>query len=143
MQERYDEFRRLGAEVLAVTQARPELLAVFLAEQPLSFPAAADPGRAAYRAFDLERTSWATMWRPNVILRYLQLIFHGWRPRQARDGEDVLQLGGDFVLDGKGCLVYAYRSASPTDRPSVEALLQAVREITPLASPLIDDGRAE
>jgi hypothetical protein len=69
-----------------------------------------------------------------VVLRYLRLVFRGWRPRQARGGEDVLQLGGDFVLDGEGCLAYAYRSADPADRPAVEALLRAVREAAP-ASP--------
>ena len=128
MQQRYEEIRRLGAGVLVVSQTRPELLAVFLREQPLRFPAVADPERVAYRAFGLERTSWMTMLHPGVVLRYLRFIFRGWRPQQARAGEDVLQLGGDFVLDGEGRLIYAYRSAEPTDRPSVEALLQAVEE---------------
>lgn len=135
MQHRYEEFRRLGAEILVVTQARPDLLAVFLREQPLPFPAVADPGRIAYRAFGLERTSWATMLRPDVILRYLRLIFRGWRPQQAHEGEDILQLGGDFVLDGKRRLTHAYRSAEPTDRPAVEALLQAVRDLAATAPP--------
>ncbi len=131
MQQRYEEFRRLRTEVLVVTQARPELLAAFLREQPLRFPAVADPERVAYRAFGLERTSWMTVLHPGVVLRYLRFIFRGWRPRQAREGEDVLQLGGDFVLDGEGRLIYAYRSTEPTDRPAVEALLQAVREVSP------------
>ena len=143
MHQRYEEFRRLGAEVLVVAQARPELLAVFLREQPLPFPAAADPGRFAYRAFGLERTSWAAMMRPEVILRYLRLIFRGWRPRQPHAGEDILQLGGDFVLAGDGRLTYAYRSAEPTDRPSVEALLQAMRDLSIHARPRNLDGRPE
>jgi peroxiredoxin len=125
---RSEEFRRLGAEVLVVTQARPEVLAAFLREQPLPFDAVADPERAAYRAFGLERTSWAAMLRPWVLWRYLRLMLGGWRPRRLRQGEDVLQLGGDFVLDRQGCLTHAYRSAEPTDRPPVEELLRAVRE---------------
>jgi peroxiredoxin len=132
---RYEEFRRLGAQVLVVTQARPDLLAVFLREQPLPFLAVADPGRLAYRAFGLERTSWAAMMRPDVILRYLRLIFRGWRPQHVREGEDILQLGGDFVLDREGRLTYEFRSAEPTDRPSVEALLQALRELSIPATP--------
>jgi peroxiredoxin len=134
VQQRYEEFRRQGAGVLAVSQARPEVVAAFLREEPLPFPVVADPERAAYRAFGLERTSWATVLRPGVVLRYLRLVFRGWRPRQARGGEDVLQLGGDFVLDGERRLVYAYRSADPADRPPIEALLRAVREAAP-ASP--------
>jgi peroxiredoxin len=131
VQSRYEDFRRLGVEVLVVTQARPEMLAIFLSEQPLPFPAVADPERIAYRAFGLERTSWAKMLGPGVILRYLRLVLGGWLPKRPRGGEDVLQLGGDFLLDAEGRLVYAYRSMTPTDRPGVEELLEAVRDRTP------------
>jgi hypothetical protein len=48
-------------------------------------------------------------------------------PRRARNDEDVLQLGGDFVLDAEHRLVVAYRSVQSTDRPSVDQLLNAVR----------------
>src|SRR5262249_10472941 len=123
-----EEYRGLGAEVLVVTQARPEVLAASLREQPLPFPAVADPQRVAYRAFGLERTSWWSFLRPAVLLGYLRLLFGGWRPRRASEGEDVLQLGGDFVLDGRGHLTHAWRSAEPTERPSVEELLRAVCE---------------
>jgi hypothetical protein len=75
------------------------------------------------------------MLRPGVILRYLRLIFRGWRPQLVREGEDILQLGGDFVVDREGHLIYAYRSAEPTDRPSVEALLQAMPELSSPATP--------
>src|SRR5262245_4684629 len=94
----------------------------------MPFPVVGDPERAAYRAFGLERTSWGRLLRPGVVLRYLGLIFRGWLPRRPRSGEDVLQLGGDFVLNGEGRMVYAYRSAEPTQRPSIETLLQAVRD---------------
>ncbi len=127
MRQHYEEARRLGGEVVAVVLARPEALALFLQEQPLPFPLLADPTRAAYRAFDLGRTSWATIFRPDVLWRYLGLIFRGWRPRRKGEGEDVLQLGGDFVLDAGGRLVHAYRSAEPTDRPPIEELLEALR----------------
>ncbi len=129
MQQHYDAIRQLGADVLIVCQARPEVLATFLREHPLPFPIVGDPERTAYRRFGLERTSWATMLRPGVIWGYLRLMFRGWRPQAVRPGEDVLQLGGDFILDREGRLVYAYRSAEPTDRPPVAGLLQRLREI--------------
>jgi peroxiredoxin len=119
--------------VLVITQARPELLAAFVQEQATPFPVVADPQRTAYRAFGLERTTWARMLRPRVLLGYLRLALRGWRPQKPKQGEDVLQLGGDFVLDGNGRLVYAYRSAEPTDRPAISALLQAVRQAASVA----------
>lgn len=126
MRQHIEVIQQRGAAVLVISQARPGLLSAFLCEQPQPFPVVADPERAAYRAFGLERTSWATVLRPDVVLRYLRLIFRGWKPQQAHGGEDVLQLGGDFVLDATGRLVYAHRSAEPTDRPPIDELLRAL-----------------
>jgi peroxiredoxin len=125
--ERYAEVRAAGGDVLAVSFAPPEAVAAFLRHTPLPFLLVSDPERSAYRAFGLERTSWPAILRPGVILRYLGLIFRGWRPRRPRPGEDLLQLGGDFVLDGAGRVAYAHRSAEPTDRPAFPDLLLAIR----------------
>ncbi len=127
MQAQHEVIRTLGGRVAAIVLARTEALAPFLQEQPLPFPLLADPEGAAYRAFGLGRTSWATMLRPDVVLRYLGLLWRGWRPRTASAGEDLLQLGGDFVLDAKGRVVFAYRSREPTDRPAVGELVEALR----------------
>jgi peroxiredoxin len=127
VQGAWDKIRQAGGEALLVVQAAPKLLAAHLQRRPLPFPAVADPSRAAYRAFGLERTSWARMLRPGVVFGYLRLIFRGWRPRLPSGAEDVLQLGGDFVLDAEGRLRYAHRSADPMDRPGVDVLLGAIR----------------
>jgi AhpC/TSA antioxidant enzyme len=129
VQVRHEEFRRLGAGVLVITQARPELLALFLQDNPLPFPISFNPSRQAYQAFGLGRTTWTGMLQPRVVLRFLKLLFRGWLPSRPTGEEDVLQLGGDFILDGQGRLVYAYRSSEPTDRPPVDELLQVIRTI--------------
>jgi peroxiredoxin len=124
---RYEEFRQAGAEVLAVSFAPPAIVAAYLEESPAPFPVVSDPTKAAYEAFGLGRTSWGHIIRAGVVLRFLKLLFRGWLPRRPRKNEDVLQLGGDFVLDAAHRLVYAHRSAEPTDRPPVDQLLNAVR----------------
>jgi hypothetical protein len=40
--------------------------------------------------------------------------------------EDLLQLGGDFILNRSREIVFAYRSADPTDRPPIADLLAAI-----------------
>jgi peroxiredoxin len=130
VRQHVEAIRQLGAEVVVVVQARPDFLSLFLREQPQPFPVVADPSRAAYQAFGLESTSWKTILRPGVLWRYLRLVVRGWRPKRSVQGEDVLQLGGDFVLNREGRLVYAYRSAEPTDRPAVAELLRALGEVS-------------
>ncbi len=120
-----ERFRAAGVNVLAVSQARPETLAVFLRKFPQPFSVVCDTGRAAYRAFGLERTGWLSFFRPRVVWGYLRLILHGGQVRKRYPDEDVLQLGGDFLLDRAGRITFAYRSRTATDRPTVATLLAA------------------
>ena len=127
MRDVYDPIRALGGEVLAVSFSPPARVAAYLARHPLPFPVVSDPDRWAYRAFALGRTSWLSFFRPAVLGRYLRLMFGGWMPWQAEQGTDLLQLGGDFVLDAGRHIILAHRSAEPTDRPAARQLLEAVR----------------
>src|SRR5262249_19260368 len=115
-----------GAKMLVITMSQPEPLTAYLNMRPWPFPVVGDPERIAYREFGLERTRWSTVFRPDVLARYTGWMLRGWIPRQPSQGEDVLQLGGDFVLDEQQRVVYAYRSKEPTDRPKVQELLRVI-----------------
>jgi hypothetical protein len=82
-----------------------------------------DPDRKAYRAFGLERTSWLTFLNPSMIWGYLRQKFKGVGIKMLTMREDVLQLGGDFILDRSGNVVWKFTSRNPTARPSVDQLL--------------------
>ena len=123
-----DRVRSKGCDLLVVSQAEPLVLASFLKRYPKPYPVVCDPGRAAYRAFGLDRTNWLTIFRPDVTAGYLWKILTGTRPRLPYRGEDVLQLGGDFILDRDRRVVFAYASRTPTDRPAVDQLVAAVPE---------------
>ena len=59
--------------------------------------------------------------------RYVRLLIAGrkWRGIQG----DSAQLGGDFIVDTNGILRLAYRSHDPTDRPSVDDLLNLLQQL--------------
>lgn len=115
-----------GIGVLVVVQAKSDVLRLHLAKHPLPFPVASDPDRAAYRAFGLGCVGWSHFARPGVLLGYLKLMLRGQRPRAPAGGEDVRQLGGDFVLSRDRIVEFAYPSRVATDRPTVDAVLAAV-----------------
>jgi peroxiredoxin len=129
VQRVYPELQQLGAEVLVVSFAPPPRVAAYLAKYPQPFPVVSDPSLAAYRAFALERTPVRTLFRLGVIGRYLRLMFRGWLPKKPGGGEDILQLGGDFLLDADGVVRYAHPSTEPTDRPSAAELLEQARRL--------------
>lgn len=122
-----DELAAVGCSVLVVAQAKPEVLSLYLARRTWHVPVVSDPERTAYRAFGLERTGWLTFLRPRVLWGYFRGLLRGYGVKKPYAGEDVLQLGGDFVLDKLGRVVLAYPSANPTDRPTLAALLEAVQ----------------
>ena len=120
------EIRRAGVDVLVVTQSQPE--AVSTASLPL--PTVCDPDRAAYRYFGLDRGLWSMFFRWSVLARYLLLIFTGWRPHRGEAGEDMLQLGGDFIVSADRRLLYTHRSNDPADRPAAADLVDQIQHLT-------------
>jgi hypothetical protein len=104
----------------------PDGLARYLADHPTTVSVLADPGRKLYAALAVGRTSWGRLLRPGLIWKYLKMIARGGKLRRVPEGEDALQLGGDFLIAGDRHLLWAYRSTDPTDRPSVAQLLQVI-----------------
>jgi alkyl hydroperoxide reductase subunit AhpC len=129
LRDAYDRIRQTGAEVLVITMSRPEVLRRFLEQTPFPFPVAADPERAAYRQFGLGRTSYWSFFRPGVLYRYLRLIGRGGQVKPINEGEDALQLGGDFILDKHQRLRFSYYSREATDRPVVALLLHQLAQV--------------
>jgi hypothetical protein len=127
VQGRLDDIRAAGGELVTISQGGPDVVAAQLRREPRPFPVLSDPGRAAYKAFGLERGSWLMFFKLRALGRYLGLMARGWRVRLPVGGEDVLQLGGDFVLDRRRRMVFAYPSADASDRPAAEVIVGHVR----------------
>lgn len=122
-----DRLAVAGCSALVVTQSKPEALAPYLDRMGWHVPVVCDPDRAAYTAFGLERTRLRSFFKPRVLAGYLRAALRGYGMRKPVAGEDVLQLGGDFVLNRQREVVFAHPSADPTDRPAIAAILEAIR----------------
>ncbi len=127
LREHDKELGRLGAVVLGVSFEEPAVIARFAERESLPYPILSDPERRAYRAFGLERGGKAQVWSPNAVRTYARGLLRGRLPHLPR--ADITQLGGDFVLDSQGRVVYEYRSEESADRPAIDTLLDAVRAV--------------
>ena len=119
----------MGAEVAVVSFAHGPALQHYAGDLHLPFPLLSDPERGAYEAYGLGQGSRWSVFGPKTAWEYVKLMARGRRCRgiQVRP----LQLGGDFVIDGKGVVRFAHRGDDPADRPSIERLPQAVQEAAP------------
>jgi peroxiredoxin len=128
------EFDSRGVEIVVVSFVEPAKLVKYQERHRVPFAVLADPQRAAYRAFELNRISWFRVFSPATLKLYVELLREGMK-REDYDGQDIYQSGGDFLLDREGNILFAHRSRDPADRPSAKKLLQEIDRIISKAEP--------
>lgn len=134
MEKILPRWRALGGEVLAVSFTPPTRMKAFIGKNPIPFPIVADPEREGYRAFALRRTTFLAFLRPRTVWRYIRSMLKGYKPVKPED-DDLLQLGGDFLLDAEGRVKWARPSQDATDRPTVAEMLAAIDASFPSTNP--------
>ena len=102
-------------------------LAQLARQMRLPFLLLSDPERDVYRAYGLVRGSWLQVFGLRTFWSYLNLLRRGRRYHFQRS--DLRQLGGDFVIDSQGKVLYEYRSQQPEDRPDVKDLLKVLGQV--------------
>lgn len=122
---RRDRLDEAGATAVFVVHDPPaRVRATMLADLDVDLPVLVDLDREAYAAWGLRRASFLTIFAdPKVWIQYGRMLLSGERLRAS--GRDPLQLGGDFVVDATGTVVYA-RPQRRDDRPPVGALLDRI-----------------
>ena len=120
----YPAFRELNAEVLAIAAVGLQPLTAFARELGLPFPALSDASAEVFFAFGLGK---GMLIRPRTLLAAARLV---WRAKRLyRPIGDILQVGGDVIVDRAGVVRYAHSSEDPTDRPEAPELLWLVAEV--------------
>ena len=82
-----------------------------------------DPDRKLYNLFGLEQ-SIKRVWNSETIWSYAAMKVSGDKLPVMSSDDDPHQMGGDFVLDEYGKVLLHYASQIPSDRPSIEKLLE-------------------
>jgi len=124
LRDHYATFREMNAEVIALAAVDRKPLAGFARELKLPFPVLSDVTAEVYRAFGLGK---GMVIRSRTLLVAARLV---WRAKRLyRPVGDIMQVGGDFIVDGNGIIRYAHSSEDPTDRPDVIELMRLIASL--------------
>jgi peroxiredoxin len=124
---RQQEFAELNTRVFIISFGTLPALQQWMKEVCGTFSILLDRDRVAYQSYGLERSRLRS-WHPRVVWVYIKRWF------QRADfynshGDDTSQLGGDFIVDRNGILRLVHPSHDPTDRPSVDELLNVLAKL--------------
>lgn len=129
IRNRWQMFQGVGATVVAITFCPVEDAIKLSQELSLPFPLVCDTQKVLYQTFGLGRASYLGFFSPKVLFKFFVKVLSGWLPSLRYSREDLLQLGGDFILGVNGEIKYAYRSDSPVDRPTAENLVAELKKV--------------
>ncbi|KAM4625135.1 uncharacterized protein ACJ7VT_003608 [Polymixia lowei] len=122
-----------SVRVLIVSFGCQEGALHWLEETGCQYEMLLDPHRKLYSTFGLGASLKKVLNFNNMLLYSEYVVADMEFPRGLPSIEDdmfqcscVLQLGGDFVLDEQGRVLFSHRCQSPVDRPSVEDILAAL-----------------
>lgn len=119
---RRDEFKE-KCKIIIISYGNTEAVSKWKEEIGCPFAVYRDPDRKLYDLFALEQ-SIKRVWNTETISSYAAMKVSGDRLPIMSGDDDPHQMGGDFVLDDEGSVLLHYASKIPSDRPSIEQLLE-------------------
>ena len=123
------EFERVGCQVVVVASGPREGGLRWIQEYGCSLPLLLDQKLLLYKLFGIRRLI-RVAWDLNVFIGYAEAVVKGRVDRMGYPGDDVTVIGGDFIVDSDGKLLYSYPSKEQYDRPEVDNLLSVLRTTT-------------
>ena len=129
---RKNEFERLGCQVVVVYCGTQQNGLTWLQKTGCPFLHLLDPDCVFYRQVGLRRFLKDTVCVKTFVRYADEFVAGTWPPKGLSvfdyPGTDAAVMGGDFIVDSTGKLLYAHHSKNQYDRPDIETLLKVLQE---------------
>ncbi len=130
MRSYYPKIKELGAEVAVVMMGNSAQLGEFLRTRNFPFPVYGNAGVTSYRAYGLKRfTETGAYLDPLKSGREMLEAFSSF----ARNGSgipdgDIAQLGGTFVVDKEGKILFAFRQQMASEPIPITQVIETLKK---------------
>jgi hypothetical protein len=121
LRERNEELQRHNLKVAVVTFENDYFARSYVAETGLDWPLLIDEQRLLYRGYDMLSASFWDVWGPRTWWVYGRELLKGQSLHKSEG--DVMQRGGDVLIDPTGIVRLHHVGDGPADRPTVEGIL--------------------
>ena len=122
-----ERIQAAGLNIAVIMQGTPEATAEFAAQFAPGLLCLADPERAAYKAFGLERGNlFQTFLNPKVWRAINRASEKGYKVEPPPAGQDAMQMSGTFIISTGGKMLLPYYYDHIADHPPLELLLNGV-----------------
>ena len=98
----------------------------YVEETSLAWPIIIDETRELYRSYGMLSASFWDIWGPRTWFAYLREIIRG--QKLIKSEADIMQRGGDVLVDPNGIVQMHHVGKGPADRPSVQMILKIIHE---------------
>lgn len=123
LQQHARAFEDLDIHIVVVTFEAESMARGYADEMAVPWPLLIDETREVYRAYGMLAGDVWNVWGPSAWWAYLKEFARGRLPRKPH--ADVMQLGGDVLIDPAGIVRFHHIGKGPADRPSVRTLVRA------------------
>ena len=127
MEDALSEFKRLGCEVVLLTNGTREDGLVWRKHYSFEFPAYCDPDWSVYRKLGLRR--YLKLLTAELMCSFGERIMKGLPfPELIYEGDDLWIMGGDFIVRKDGEILYAlHQTTSIVERAKIPDLLSCLK----------------
>lgn len=122
------ELRALGCQVVVVAQGIRESGLQWKKDYGFTCQLLIDHDMVFYRQFGLRREV-KLVWTLETFNFYAANVIEGRGDNLSYDGDDLTVMGGDFIVDKTGNVVFAHVQSGQFDRPPVEDILKCIKKL--------------
>ncbi len=124
MREQSETLAERNLRVLVVSFESGAAARRYQEETGLPWPLLVDAERTLYRAYGMQAAGFFDIWGPASWRAYSREIMAGRLPKKPSG--DIMQRGGDVLIDPQGIVRFHHVGAGPADRPPVADILKQI-----------------